>query len=195
MPLTLLYQEKLVSTKNLIFSFHEEWEAYGQSFVWQTITKLLEHISSKVWKNCRGLESGPERDGIGSVIELAMAKQVHKKVDHFTTWLVGVMQKFDSFKMDASLKKSLVYLFLVTRFICSCCLWGFVVPLFCSLMPNVKVLSFWSEIIKRFLVETHVFGTTFIFCIFLHNGGAPDLLRHLVDLSVSLTMPRPVEAT
>ena len=32
-----------------------------------------------------GLESGPERGGIGSVIELATAKQVYKKVDHFTT--------------------------------------------------------------------------------------------------------------
>ena len=40
---------------------------------------LLEHISSKEWENCRGLESGPERGGIGSVIELAMAKQVYQK--------------------------------------------------------------------------------------------------------------------
>ena len=48
--------------------------------------KLLEHISSKVWENGRGLESGPERGGIGSVIKLAMAKQVCKKEnDHFTT--------------------------------------------------------------------------------------------------------------
>ena len=47
--------------------------------------KLLENISSKVWENCRGLEFGPERGGIGSVIELAMAKQVYQKIDHFTT--------------------------------------------------------------------------------------------------------------
>ena len=40
------------------------------------------------------MESEPERGGIGSVIELAMAKQVHQKIDHFTTWLVGVLQKF-----------------------------------------------------------------------------------------------------
>ena len=38
-----------------------------------------------MWENCRGLESGPECGGIGSVIELAMAKQVYKEVDHFTT--------------------------------------------------------------------------------------------------------------
>ena len=82
-----------MSTKNLIFSLHEEWETHGQSFIWQRITKLLEHISSKVWKNCRGLESGPERGGIGSVIELVTAKQVYKKV-HFTTRVVGVLQKF-----------------------------------------------------------------------------------------------------
>ena len=85
-----------MSTKNLIFSLHEEWETHGQSFTWQRITKLLEHISSKVRENCRGPESGPERGGIGSVIELAMAKQVYKKV-HFTTRLVGVLQKFWQF--------------------------------------------------------------------------------------------------
>ena len=69
-----------MSTKNLIFSLHEEWETHGQSFIWQRITKFLEHISSKLWENCRGLESGLERGGIGSVIKLAMAKQVRKKL-------------------------------------------------------------------------------------------------------------------
>ena len=39
----------------------------------------------KSMENCRGLESGPERGGIGSVIEIAMAKQVYKKFDQFTT--------------------------------------------------------------------------------------------------------------
>ena len=58
------------------------------------IRRLLEHISLKVWETCRGLESGPERGGIGRVIELATAKQVYKKVYHFTTRLVGVLQKF-----------------------------------------------------------------------------------------------------
>ena len=85
-----------MSTINLIFSLHEEWEIHGQSFSWQRITKLFEHISSKVWENCRGLESEPERGGIGSVIELAMAKQ-DKKVDHFTTCLVGFLHKFWQF--------------------------------------------------------------------------------------------------
>ena len=39
----------------------------------------------EVWENCRGLESGPERGGIGSVIEFAMVKQVYKNIDHLTT--------------------------------------------------------------------------------------------------------------
>ena len=65
--------------------------------------EALEHISSKKWENCRGLESGPERGGIGSVIELAMAKQVHEKIDHFTTALVGVLTS------PKTLSKSLVY--------------------------------------------------------------------------------------
>ncbi len=69
------------------------------------------------------------------------------------------------------------------------------VPSFCSVLPNVKVLSFWSEIIKRLLGETHIFGRTFIFRTFLCYGGAPDLLRHVIDLSVSLTMSQPAETT
>ena len=86
-----------MSTKNLIFSLHEEWETHGQSFIWQRNTKLWEHISSKVWENCTGPESEPERGGIGSVIELAVAKQVYQKFDHFTAWLVGVLQNFWQF--------------------------------------------------------------------------------------------------
>ena len=86
-----------MSTKNLIFSLHEEWETHGQSFIWQRITKPLEHISSKVWENCRGLESRPERGSIGSVIEFVKALQVYQKIDQFTTWLVGVLQKFWQF--------------------------------------------------------------------------------------------------
>ena len=38
-----------------------------------------------------GLESRPECGGIGSVIELATTKQEYKKVDHFTTRLVGIL--------------------------------------------------------------------------------------------------------
>ena len=49
-------------------------------FFWQRITRLLEHISSKVWENCRGVESRPERGGIGSVNELAMGKQAYKNL-------------------------------------------------------------------------------------------------------------------
>ena len=44
-----------------------------------------------------GLESRPERGGIGSVTEHATTKPEYKKVDHFTTRLVGVLQKFWQF--------------------------------------------------------------------------------------------------
>ena len=167
--------------KILNFSLREEWETHGQSFFWQRIRRLLEHISSNVWENWRGRESGPECGGIGSVIELAMAKQVYKKVDHLT---MTSLRSFDSFTVKASLKIILVYFFLVTMSIFSSCLKGFVVPLFCS----QKVLSFCCEIFKRLLDETHVFGRTFIFCIFLCNGVALNLIRHVVDLSMSLSM-------
>ena len=184
-----------MSIKNLNFSLHEEWETHGQSFTWQRITKFLEHISSKIWENCRGPESGPEHGGIGSVIELAMAKQVYENIDHFTTGQLESCRSFDRFILEASLKKILVYFFLVTRSIFSCCLWGFAVPLFCSLMPNVKVLRFSSEIIKRLLGETHVFGRTFISWSFPCYGGSLYLVRHVVDLSVSISMSQPAETT
>ena len=72
-PLTLLYHKKTCVYKKLIFSLHEEWETHSQSFTWQKITKLLEHISSEVWENDRGPESGPAPGGIDSVIERATA--------------------------------------------------------------------------------------------------------------------------
>ena len=49
------------------------------------ISRLLEHISSKVWENCKTLKPGPELGGVDSVIELAAAKQAQKKLDHFAT--------------------------------------------------------------------------------------------------------------
>ena len=59
--------------------------------------RLSEHISSKVLDNCRGLESRPKRGGIGSVNDLATAQQVYEEIDHFTTWLVEVLQKYRQF--------------------------------------------------------------------------------------------------
>ena len=57
------------------------------------LDKGITKLSEQVWENCRGPERGPERGGIGSVIELATVKQAYKKV-HFTTRLIGVLQKF-----------------------------------------------------------------------------------------------------
>ena len=68
------------NSRSIIFST-KDWEALR--------TYFLESVGE-----LPGLESGPERGGIGSVIELATAKQVYKKFDHFTTRLVGVLQKF-----------------------------------------------------------------------------------------------------
>ena len=109
--------------------------------------------------------------------------------------LLESCRSFDSFNLDASLKLILVYFFLVTRSISICCLWGLVVPLFCSLVPKVKILNFWCEIVKWLFGATHVFGRNFTFCNFVFIGGALNLLRHVVDLSLSLTMSRPAETT
>ena len=58
-----------------------------------------------------------------------------------------------------------------------------------------ETFEFWSQIFKRLLGETHVFGRTFSFCIFLCNDGALNLLRRVVDLSVSLKMSEAAETT
>ena len=62
-------------------------------------------------------------------------------------------------------------------------------------MPNVQILNFCSELFQGLLGETHVFRRAFIFCILLFNGGALILLKHVVDISVSLTMSGPAETT
>ena len=95
----------------------------------------------------------------------------------------------------ASLRIILVYFFPGYKVHLQLLLLQFYGYYFCSLMPNVQALSFWSESFKGLIGETHVFGRTFIFCIFLCNGGAPNLLRHVVDLSVSLNMSGPAETT
>ena len=52
--------------------------------LWRFRAYFLESVGE-----LQGTQSGPERGGIGCVIELIMAKQVYKKI-----WLVGVLQKF-----------------------------------------------------------------------------------------------------
>ena len=88
-------QLKSKALQVLSFSNLSSWKKRLGAYL--VFTKHLEHISSKVWENCRGLESGPERGCTGSIIELAMAKQVYPKIDHFTTWPVRVVQKFWQF--------------------------------------------------------------------------------------------------
>ena len=56
-------------TSGSIIYLTKEYEAFGAYFL-ESVGEL---------QGCRGLESGPERDGIGSVIELAIAKQVYQK--------------------------------------------------------------------------------------------------------------------
>ena len=169
--------------------------SWSINFIWHSTTRLLEQISWKAWQNCRRVESGFERGGIGSVIELALAKQVYKGWWYYDSPSWSLAEVLTVLTWRPLLKIILGYFLPVTRPIINCCLWSFVYPLFCSLMPNMKVLSFWFEIFKRLLGETHVFWRTFIFFIFVCNGEALNLIRHVVDLSESLTMSRQVETT
>ena len=62
-------------------------------FFWQRIRKHLKHASTKVRENCRGLKSDSTNGATARVLELAMCKQNYEVVDHFTTWLFGILQK------------------------------------------------------------------------------------------------------
>ena len=59
-------------------------------------------------------------------------------------------------------------------------------------MPRQDFLFFFrSETLKRLLDGTHVFGK--VFFVSISNDGALKLLRHVVELSMSVTMWRAAE--
>ena len=49
------------------------------------LRSFLSIFPRKCGRTARDWSMGPEHGGIGSVIELATAKQVYQKLDHFTT--------------------------------------------------------------------------------------------------------------
>ena len=135
--------------------------------------------------NCRRLEFGPERGGTGSVIELTMTKQVYKKMIILRLDRLESCRIFDNFNLETSLKKI------------SLLVPGYKVHL--QLLPlsfcgSFVLSSFAKHENFDLLGEANVSEGPF-FCIFLCNGGALDLLRHVVDLSVSLTMSQPSVTT
>ena len=80
-------------------------------FLWQRITRLLEHTSVKVWENYWRLESGSKNGGTASLPEFVLGKQNYRKVDHFTTWLSGTFQKLWLFYPERLSQKKLLYSF------------------------------------------------------------------------------------
>ena len=59
---------------------------------------------------------------------------------------------------------------------------------------KLESFEFWSEIIKRLLGEIMFSEGPSLFVLFC-NCGALDLLRNVVDLSVSLSTSQPAETT
>ena len=110
-------------------------------------------------------------------------------------FLVLVLQSSNSFNLNAFFNFASVYFFLVTWYMFSFCLWGLVVPSFCSPCEDWIFWFFGLKISKCFPVKTHVFGRAFNFCTFVRNHGALNLRLHVVALPASVTMSWPAETT
>ena len=168
-------------------------------FFWQSITRLLEHMSSRERENCRGLESGPERGGTGYVIELAMAKQDYKKSWSYYDKVL-VSQKSNSFDPNSLFLPGFV-LFNWYSLRRPCSIGSFRVPVFYLVFfwkveINVSVVFFCLKSSNCFPVKTHLFGRSFIFFVyFVYNDGALNLRLKVVALPASVTMSWPAKTT
>ena len=109
-------------------------------------------------------------------------------------FLVLVLQSSSSFN-EWFFNFASVYFFLVTWYMFSFCLWGLVVPSFCSPCEDWIFWFFGLKFSKCFPVKTHVFGRAFNFCTFVRNHGALNLRLHVVALPASVTMSWPAETT
>ena len=104
-------------------------------------------------------------------------------------FLVLVWQSWNSFNLNAFFQFCFSLFLLATCFMFSFCLCGLVVPLFCSPYQDWMFWFFWSVIFRWLLDETHVFGRS-LFFVFVFIDGALNLLQHVVQLSLSVTMWR-----
>ena len=88
----------VISEKNMYLLWNWSFRFMSERFIvnqliWQRITRLLERTSTKVWENYWGLESGSINGSTATVLEFALGKENYRKLDHFTTWFSGVLQK------------------------------------------------------------------------------------------------------
>ena len=107
-------------------------------------------------------------------VTMSWPAKTTKKVEQVRTWLLNsslakflilVLQSSNSLNLNAFFNFASIFFFLLTWFLFSFCSWGLLVPLFCSPCQEGSFWFFLSEIFKRSLDETHVFGRSFIFCI------------------------------
>ena len=117
MPLTPLYQQgtplmplafrlnavnAVIPEKTCVYKKSDFLTTWRMRNSWSIIYLIEDYEAFRAYLlesvgELREQQSGLERGGIGSVIELAMAKQIYQKIDLFATWLVGVLQKFWQF--------------------------------------------------------------------------------------------------
>ena len=120
-----------------------------------------------------------------------MASQDYIKVKHVRTWLLrSSLAKFWQFHSECCFSILLQFIFFCLRSPCSVV--AFVVLWFPCFLLLAKIrkflIFFWSEMFKWFLGESHVFGRSSFFVLFVGNYGALNLRLPVLALSESVTM-------
>ena len=113
-----------------------------------------------------GFEFAPARGSPASVSDHVMTSQDYIKVEQVRTWLLSSsLAKFQQFESECFFQVCF-NLFLPAYMVHVQFLpLGSCVSFVLFSMPRREFLIFLSEIFKRLLDETHVFGRSFIFCI------------------------------
>ena len=103
-------------------------------------------------------------------------------------FLVLVLQSSNSFNLNAFFNFVSIFFILAARFMFSFCLWGLAGPLFCSPCQDWKFCFFFVLKSSNGYSIKLMFSEGLSFFVFVLYDGALNFLRHVVELSLSVTM-------
>ena len=107
-------------------------------------------------------------------------------------FLALVLQSSYSLNLNAFFKFASIYFFLLTWSMFSFCLWGLVFLLF-FLHARTGILNSFGLKSSNGYEMKPMFSEGLSIFVFVFNDGALNLLRHVVELSLSVTMWRAAE--
>ena len=164
---SVISEKKHLSTIEMKFSFLE-WETHSQSIFTTEDYKALEHTSMKVWENYWGLESGSINGSTATVLEFALGKENYRKLDHFTTWFSGVLQKVWLFYPECQSQNKFI------SFLSGCKV-QFQLVIFRAFVFPWVVSKFWSDVF--ILIFFSILRTDFRWIPCLRSLKNPSFLQ------------------